>query len=431
MVNKVAHKGPTSLVRARLHLERLESRWVPSQIDGWKWNDVNGDGAWDPGEPGLGGWTIQLLQNGQVVQTTQTMVGNEMDGAYWLTNIPAGTYSIREVQEAGWIQTYGSEFSFTIGDNDFLGGNFGVAEPFNFGNHNVCSTCSSITSNFNGTPIAAGNYLWLNSVLKASGLGSNPVTIFFNNATIGTADTILHVPNATITFSPTATSATTAYDSNTDTWFTTLPSSGVAGNTFLTGLSFPVPDNIPGGVHGLTMTGCFVSDTPGVTVSWQWAAAAYTQFSTDYNALGIKPVDDDHASQYHNSDHAGTPENFKSFVIGGGTGGGGSNYTGSYSGTAQIMPCTPDDSASNRNRDVPLPSPFDGLPAVNSEQPSARLSTETEQLVSESTTPSLAPTTNRQLSSDRPGFIDGLFATYDLLPPDESPLRDSAVVTAG
>jgi hypothetical protein len=42
-----------------------------------------------------------------------------------------------------------------------------------------------------------------------------------------------------------------------------------------------------------------------------------------------------------NSDHAGTPENFKPFVIGGARGGGGSNYTGLYSGTGKVTPCTP------------------------------------------------------------------------------------------
>ena len=59
----------------------------------------------------------------------------------------------------------------------------------------------------------------------------------------------------------------------------------------------------------------------------------YTTFDTTYNELGVKPVDDNQASQYKNSDHAGTPENFKAYVIGGATGGGGSNFTGSYSGT--------------------------------------------------------------------------------------------------
>jgi hypothetical protein len=32
--------------------------------------------------------------------------------------------------------------------------------------------------------------------------------------------------------------------------------------------------------------------------------AVYTNFSSDYNAVGVKPVDDNRASQYHNADHA-------------------------------------------------------------------------------------------------------------------------------
>jgi hypothetical protein len=80
-------------------------------------------------------------------------------------------------------------------------------------------------------------------------------------------------------------------------------------------------------------------DTPGVSLQWQWAAAAYTSFNSNNNALGVKPVDDNKASVYKNSDHAGTPENFKSKVTGGATGGGGSNYTGSYSGTVAVGPC--------------------------------------------------------------------------------------------
>src|SRR5258708_13791470 len=67
-----------------------------------------------------------------------------------------------------------------------------------------------------------------------------------------------------------------------------------------------------------------------------WAKTAYSVFSTYYNAIGVKPVDDNKESQYQNSDHAGTPENFESKVTGGATGGGGSNYTGSYSGTVSL-----------------------------------------------------------------------------------------------
>ena len=58
-------------------------------------------------------------------------------------------------------------------------------------------------------------------------------------------------------------------------------------------------------------------------LQWQWAAAFYTQFSTDLNAIGVKPIDGDKNNPYTNSDHAGSPENLKAFVSGGARGGGG------------------------------------------------------------------------------------------------------------
>jgi hypothetical protein len=202
-------------------------------------------------------------------------------------------------------------------------------------------TCpSSISSNFNGTAISAGNFIWFNSVMKVSGLGSGPTTINIDNATIqfsaGGTNYNLSVPPAAVTFSRTATSATTSFDGTR--WVTVVPS-GIGGNTFLAGLSFPVPVNLPGGITPVTWSGSFTTDTPGVSVNWQWAAAVYKCFSTSYASLGVKPVDSNSASIYKNSDHAGTPENFPSCLIGGARGGGGSNFTGSYSGTASKEPC--------------------------------------------------------------------------------------------
>ena len=203
-------------------------------------------------------------------------------------------------------------------------------------------TVSTIQSNFNGTAIAGGNYIWFNSVLKPSGLGSSTVKIFIRSSSIQfTAHGIsynLPVPDATITFSPAATSATTGFDTTTNQWLTTVPSN-LSGNTFLTGLAFPVPTGgLPGGINPVTWQGQFYTDTSGVTLQWQWAAAVYTAFASTYGGLGVKPVDSNSASQYQNSDHAGTPELYKSYVVGGSRGGGGSNYTGSYSGTAAVSP---------------------------------------------------------------------------------------------
>lgn len=202
---------------------------------------------------------------------------------------------------------------------------------------------SAITSNFNGTPIRAGDFIWFNSVLKVQGLGSDPVTVGFTGSISFTVNGALHVvpvPSGIVNFSPNVTVATTVFCNGQ--WVTTVPLSGLSGNVFLDGVALqaPTPGGFPGGIHDITWQGMFFSLTPGLKIQWQWAAAVYriAHFSDDYNALGVKPVDDNNASAYQNSDHAGTPENFRPFVVGGARGGGGSNFTGSYSGTGSSVP---------------------------------------------------------------------------------------------
>ena len=131
---------------------------------------------------------------------------------------------------------------------------------------------SSIVSNFNGTAIPRGSFLWFSSVFKASGLGSQPVRMFLRAASVqftaGGATYNLPVPDANITFSPTATSATTSFDPNKNAWITTLPSTGLAGNSFLSGMTFPVPaSGLPGGINPVTWSGTFYSDTNGVSIN--------------------------------------------------------------------------------------------------------------------------------------------------------------------
>jgi hypothetical protein len=213
----------------------------------------------------------------------------------------------------------------------------------------VPSSTAIITSNFNGTPIAAGTNIWFNSVVKVSGLGSAPATLKMVNSSISfMANGLsynLPVPDAVITFDPSATTATTTFSVAANEWVSTVPE-GLGGNTFLDGVALPVPNGLPAGIKPVTWQGTFQSDTAGLSVNWQWAAAVYpasvaSTFNSGYNALGVKPVDDNHASQYLNSDHAGTPENVvaqKPNMPGGATGGGGSNWTGSYSATASVHP---------------------------------------------------------------------------------------------
>jgi len=199
---------------------------------------------------------------------------------------------------------------------------------------------SSINSNFNGTAIAAGRYIWFNAVFSYSGPTATNVVIRCENQTITfTANAVnytLNLPDSKITLSTStsASQATTVFDAMNNNWLTTAPIS-VSGNVFLGGLSYLVPVNFPGGINPVTWKGDFSADTPNVSLNWKWGAAVYTTFSGDHTQLGAKPLDVS-TSQYMNSDHAGTPESFKSFVTGGARGGGGSNFTGSYSGTANV-----------------------------------------------------------------------------------------------
>jgi len=96
----------------------------------------------------------------------------------------------------------------------------------------------------------------------------------------------------------------------------------------------------------VTWTGGFSTNTSGVSLNWKWGAAVYSANTTVANAaanmnnLNVKPTHTN-ACGYNNGDHAGTPEakKIQQSVIGGARGGGGSNFTGSWSGTQNVAPC--------------------------------------------------------------------------------------------
>jgi hypothetical protein len=118
---------------------------------------------------------------------------------------------------------------------------------------------------------------------------------------------------------------------------TTVPLIG-SDEILLSALGIKAPANLKAAT--VIWSGDFSSDTTSVSVSWKWGAAVYTKDMTQaqYNNLGVKSTHTK-ACLYNNSDHAGTPENAKAYVIGGARGGGGSNWTGSWSGTASGKLC--------------------------------------------------------------------------------------------
>jgi hypothetical protein len=117
----------------------------------------------------------------------------------------------------------------------------------NYGQPGSCQyppTCPPVTisSNFNGTAVAAGNYIWFNAVFKPSGVTSAGGRIDFTGGVVtftsnGT-NYAVPVPPSTVNFSPTATTASTSFDGTR--WNTIVPWN-YTSNIFLGGAAFRVP----------------------------------------------------------------------------------------------------------------------------------------------------------------------------------------------
>ena len=74
------------------------------------WLDRDGDGVQDVGEPGIGGVTVYLdLNNNGVLDTGDLTTTTNIDGFYFFSNLPGGTYTVRvdaTTLPGGVSQTY-------------------------------------------------------------------------------------------------------------------------------------------------------------------------------------------------------------------------------------------------------------------------------------------------------------------------------------
>jgi hypothetical protein len=65
---------------------------------------------------------------------------------------------------------------------------------------------------------------------------------------------------------------------------------GSSTDTFMSGASLPLLAGVSAIARNMTWRVQFESDTPGLTVQWNWGAAPYLRFTEDPNALKIVPV---------------------------------------------------------------------------------------------------------------------------------------------
>jgi hypothetical protein len=134
-----------------------------STISGVKFNDVNGDGVQDPSDAPIAGWSVTMNPGNITVQT-------DANGVYTFANVLDGVYTVCEVQQVGWTQTFpstntgncggGNGYSVTIAN--------GVNTPagaLNFGNTQKArlTLVKTVVNNDGGT---AADTAW---TLAASG----------------------------------------------------------------------------------------------------------------------------------------------------------------------------------------------------------------------------------------------------------------------
>ena len=144
-------------------------------VSGNVYNDLDGNGLKTAGEPGLQGWTLNLLDSSGNVLATQT---SDASGNYTFTGVGPGKLSLAEVVQTNWVQTqplYPTVYSFTGQGGHNL-------TALNFGDH-ASPALSPVQVIDNGQPgysetgtwsTAIGGFNGTNRVAQTShGSGSN------------------------------------------------------------------------------------------------------------------------------------------------------------------------------------------------------------------------------------------------------------------
>jgi hypothetical protein len=93
-----------------LEIEILDDGGTPLPsggiIGGMKFNDQNGNGGLDPGEPGLANWQIWLDSNGNgVLDPGEPETQTDSNGLFAFTGLADGSYLVNETLQSGWVQT--------------------------------------------------------------------------------------------------------------------------------------------------------------------------------------------------------------------------------------------------------------------------------------------------------------------------------------
>ncbi len=94
-----------SHLRRAIRLEALEHRHLMAgNVAGTVFNDVNANGADDPGENGIGGVTVFIDNNASgTLNPGELFAVTDSKGKYNIPNVPAGIRDVYEIPPAGFI----------------------------------------------------------------------------------------------------------------------------------------------------------------------------------------------------------------------------------------------------------------------------------------------------------------------------------------
>ncbi len=200
-------------------------------ISGTKFNDLNGDGTRQSGEPRLANWTITLTNESGGVATNVT----DANGNYSFTNLTDGNYTVGEVIQPGWIQT--APAVSTTGSATYKvqisGGNDVTSEDF--GNFQLGSVSGTKFEDLNANSVRDSN---------ESGLAGWNITINGTDSITGTTVTQTTTTDADGNYNFTGLTAGTYTISETlkDGWVQTAPTTGTYTVTITSGANITGQD---------------------------------------------------------------------------------------------------------------------------------------------------------------------------------------------
>lgn len=98
---------PPTMLQSGDNDPTLDAGFVaPAGLGDFVWKDTNGDGLQDPGEPGINGVTVYLLDAvGNVLDSTTTANNGSVDGYYAFNDLDPGDYIVQFTSPAGYVPT--------------------------------------------------------------------------------------------------------------------------------------------------------------------------------------------------------------------------------------------------------------------------------------------------------------------------------------